>query len=214
MNRRSFIGAAAGTIGAVLLPAPGLAAEPARRVFRILRGTSDIGRHTLDARLTPEGFEIAIGIDIAVRFLGITAYRYALENRELWRGGLLIRADSTANDDGEAHRARMRGGLAGIEVDGSGFSGLVAAEAVTTSYYVPEFLERRPWLSTQSGKPLEISARRAQSGRWRIAGELETTLVYDARGEWMGSEFDAGGEPARYELVEQSGEIAPLWQAA
>ncbi len=217
MHRRDVLiglgsAAAAGSFGA-----PALADAPARRVFRIRRAGDDIGRHILSARQTRTGFEIEIDIDIAVKVLGFTAYRYTLTNREVWEAGRLVQLDSEANDDGDRHRLSIRRGSDRLEIDGTGFSGTAPLEAATTSYYVPDFLDRRPWISTQSGKPLSVSVEPLDaSGKrpFKVTGELETRLVYDRRDEWVGSEFDAGGEPAAYEIVEETGRISPLWRSA
>lgn len=211
MKRRLLL--AAGAAGLFVPWGTALAQTSARREFRILRNGSDIGRHSLSARSVDGRFEIDIDIEIVVRILGIAAYRYELTNREVWAGGRIVSVDSQTNDDGDAAFARIRAAGDVIEIDGSGYSGTAPADAATTSYYVTDFLERRPWLSTQTGKPLEIITSGAPP-RVTVSGELPTTLLYDARGEWMGSIFDAGGEPASYELISDSGPIAPLWRSA
>ncbi|MEO0822419.1 MAG: DUF6134 family protein [Pseudomonadota bacterium] len=217
MRRRDFIAGGATSVALSGISAAALADGGASRVFRILRDGSDIGRHSLAARLGPKGFEIDIEVDIRVRILGITAYRYTLSNQEIWAGGQLVSVNSTVNDDGTAEYARIRSTGAALEIDGSGFSGTAPVEAVTTSYHQRAFVDRRPWISTQSGKPLDVALARGTAAggeRWQVTGELTTALIYDTGGEWVGCEFDAGGEPGRYELVEQSGAIAPLWAAA
>ena len=211
MNRRTLLSAGA---AALCLPyRHALADASAFREFRILRDGSDIGRHSLAARVSEGRFEIVIEIDIVVRVLGIAAYRYELRNREIWAGGRLQSLESQTNDDGDKVAAKIELVDGQLEIDGTGHSGTAPAEAVTTSYFVTDFLERRPWLSSQTGKPLEITVAGGPR-RAVIGGELPTTLIYDARGEWMGSIFDAGGEDARYELVSENGAIAPLWRTA
>ena len=210
MDRRTFLAGSA--LGALILPAPAMAAT-ASREFRILRGDSDIGRHRLDARQTAEGFEVRIDIDIAVKLLGITAYRYEMENTELWSDGRIVRVTSRVNDDGDSHFATIAANGNGLMVDGSEYSGPVSADAATTSYYAPAFLNRSPWISTQSGRPLDVRASQTGAGRWRVGGDIQKTLIYDAAGEWVGSEFDAKGELARYEVIGGSGAIAALWSA-
>lgn len=212
MQRRDFlIGTAASS---AMLAAPALAAQSAVRQFRILRAGSDIGTHSLDARLGPEGFEIDIVIDIRVKVLGITAYRYLLQNREIWQGGRLVRLTSRTNDDGEENFATIERKGAQLSVEGSAYSGGVAADAATTSYYTTDFLRRSPWISTQSGLPLNVAVAETAPRTWAVTGELETQLSYDAAGEWVGCSFDAGGEPARYEMTASNGQIAALWATA
>ena len=156
---------------------------------------------------------IDIDIDIAVKFLGFTAYRYTLTNREVWTGGRIESVDSEANDDGSRGHAHIRGSAEALEVDGSEFSGTAPRSAATTSYYTPAFLDRRPWISTQSGKLLDIRTERRQGSRWLVRGDLETALVYE-NGEWVSSEFTARGARVTYQTTESTGQIAPLWEQA
>lgn len=215
MLRRDLLGGLAASTAFCALPITAAqAASTARREFRIMRDGSDIGRHLLVARRGPDGFEIDIDIEIVVRVLGIAAYRYELRNRETWAGGKLMKLDSETNDDGDRYFARVRRAGDALEVEGTSYRGAAAPIAATTSYFVPDFLERPVWISTQSGAPLSVKVSPTGGTRWTVSGELETTLIYDDRGEWMGSEFDAGGELGTYELIEETGLIAPLWRAA
>jgi len=200
--------------GAALIASPGFAASgSASRVFSVWRDGSDIGRHRLEARLTPDGFQIDIDVDIAVKLFGFTAYRYTLTNREVWRGQRIVSVSSRANDDGDKGSVEIRRTDSALEIDASGYSGSEPLEAVTTSYYAPAFLERRPWISTQSGKPLEIEARRKSAGRWSVTGDVNVRLSYED-GEWVGSEFTTEGERITYQTLESTGDIAALWQQA
>ena len=212
MDRRTFVLGTA-LAGLVLPTHASAATSEASRSFRIVRAGSDIGEHTLAAKIGSGGFEIAITIDIRVRFLGITAYRYTLANREVWVGGQLMRLDSTVNDDGTDYFAKVRRAGDALEIDGTSYSGTAPGEAATTSYYAPAFLERRPWISTQSGKPLDIDVTPASGGGFQVSGELETRLFYDGD-DWAGAEFDASGQLASYETLETHGSIAALWSAA
>ena len=96
MDRRLFM---LGT--GSLLATPALAAARASREFRIFRDGDDIGTHALDAVLGADGMEVRITIRIAVKVLGLTAYRYEMDNREIWKAGRLISLDSQVNDDGD-----------------------------------------------------------------------------------------------------------------
>jgi len=211
-TRRGFL---AVTAAMVAMPgaAVAVAGESARRVFSIWRGGSDIGRHSLEARLTGRGFEIRIEIDIAVTLLGFTAYRYELSNHEVWTGREILSVDSRGNDDGDRTRCRIARTGDGLEIDGSGQSGVAPREAVTTSYFAPAFLERRPWISTQSGRPLSVSVDARGDGRWAVSGDLEKVITY-RDGEWAASAFTTAGERITYQTMESTGAIAPLWRQA
>lgn len=193
----------------------------ARRVFRIVRGGSDIGRHTLDARVNANGdFEVAIEIDIEVRVVVglVSAYSYRMSNREVWRDRRIVSVDSETDDDGTEEFCRIRRGDGALRVEGTAFTGTQPLSAVTTTYYAPEFVERRPWISSQSGKPLSVAADpvSGEPRTWRITGDIsvETVLGYNDRGEWDVCRFDARGETVRYEVIEDTGNIAELWRGA
>ena len=155
MQRRTVL---AGLGAAVIVPAvPALAAGKASRSFDIFRDGDNIGTHQMDAVLGANGFEIDIEIKIAVKVVGITAYRYELSNREVWKAGSIVAVDSTVNDDGDKDFAKVRRAGDALQIEGSRYTGEAPLESVTTSYFATPFLKRRPWVSTQSGAPLKVS---------------------------------------------------------
>lgn len=214
MRRRQVL-IGGGALGAALAT-PAIAAPVARRSFRIMRDGDDIGRHTMEAYTSPKGFEIAIDIDLAVKVLGITVYRYALQNREIWKGGNIVSVESRVNDDGTEEQASVTREGDQLAIVGTRFDGKAPLSAVTTSYYATPFLKRTPWISTQSGDPLDVNVApvSGRSGWWAVTGELTTTLGYDQRGEWIGCEFPAGDETASYEPIGESGLIGEMWANA
>lgn len=212
MQRRTFLAAGAASV----LAAPHIALAGAGRRFSIWRDGDRIGEHTLNAVSRGGRFEIAIDIRIAVKVVGITAYRYTLSNREVWVDGRIQSVKSRVNDDGDKEFATVSAAAGGLQIKGSGYSGKIGADAVTTSYFATPFLKRAPWISTQSGKPLSVrvSPLGGRPGWYGVSGDLKTALGYDGRGEWVGCEFDAGGELATYELIGPAGAISGLWANA
>lgn len=213
-HRRRFL---AGLSAAAVTPyvwTPALAASSASRSFEIFRDGESIGTHDMQAVLGPNGFEIDITIRIAVRVLGLVAYRYELDNREVWKDGAIVSVDSKVNDDGTADRSVVRRKGDALQVDGSRYTGKAPLDAVTTSYFATPFLQRRPWISTQTGAPLKVSVNpEGRADWWAVKGDLETKLGYKG-GEWVKCEFDAGGEVASYKLTRQSGKFGALWSRA
>ncbi|MEO1720919.1 MAG: DUF6134 family protein [Pseudomonadota bacterium] len=213
IDRRHLLFSAAATGLAASMPGAALAsASSARRVFSVLRDGDQIGVHSLTAQRDGDRFEMKIEIDIRVRLLGITAYRYVHENNEVWVGGALSEQSTRTDDDGEDAFVNLRRSGDVLEIDGSGFSGTAPVDAVPTSYYARPFIERRPWISSQSGKLLEIGIAEARPRVFAVTGDLETNLGYDANGEWMECRFDAGGQPGAYEVLENDGAITALWR--
>ncbi|HKK37094.1 MAG TPA: DUF6134 family protein [Paracoccaceae bacterium] len=219
-NRRTVL--LGGAALALASPSTLRAAETAERRFLVFRGGSDIGGQTTRVRGSGDRAEVEVEVDLAVKILGITAYRYKLRSRETWEKGLLMSLEGETDDDGEVSVAKVRRTSEGLVSEGT-WEGPVPSDAATTTYWTQAFLERPVWISTQTGKPLDVSVSRdgeerieGFSGevlcqRWRVSGDLPLTLYYDDRGEWMGNAFDASGERARFQPTEETGRLAPLW---
>jgi hypothetical protein len=222
-RRTMLAGMASAATGLTGLPAR--ANGGARREFAVLRAGTDIGRHSV--ALTPEGdgARLEVDVELVVRLLGIAVYRYTMTNRELWRDGVLIEGDSDVNDDGRRKRVLTRREGGQLIVDSPDFSGTAPSDVATTTYFTPDFLNRAPWLSTDSGdlfpvRASQVGPSRVESAegevactRWRVTDNdaFDVMLDYDERGEWMSVGFDAGGEPAVYRPLSVAPAFGPIW---
>lgn len=218
LDRRAFV-----TAGTAALVAPSVSwasTTSAARSFRVTRGGSDIGRHRVSVTRDGEFVRAETEIEIAVKILGITAYRYELAYTEVYRNGQLQSFDAQANDDGDRGYARaMRKGDM-LEIDGSDYSGPVTGAAVPTSYWRMPALQTTPWISAQSGEILPVGTTEMQSlphspsgaRVWRATdnGEYTVDIWYDAAGDWTGCSFDAQGELGLYTLEAGSGSLTSL----
>ena len=96
----------------------------------------------------------------------------------------------------------------------------------TTSYWSPEVLNRKTWISSQSGKPLSVRISKRKGERiitpagevscsvYRCTGmKRDMELYYDNRGEWVGNEVRAFGSAARLLATSLNPELAGLFKA-
>ena len=227
-SRRTVLAGLAGAGLIPLVPARLRAATRAERVFEVLRGGRDIGRHVVRLARDGDDLTVEIEIELLVRLLGIPAYRYEMTNREVWREGTLLSVDSETNNDGTRQYVQVRRESDGLAIDGSDYSGIAPLDAATTTYFARDFLERDPWIGTDGGSLLDISTEflgqhSVETGigpvicdRYRVTdGDGFTTdLFYDDRGEWLSCRFDAGGTEAVYVPQEIDSEFRPLWRPA
>lgn len=202
------------------LPSTTWASGMATRRFRVERGGSDIGTHTVSVMRDGDGVRAQTVIAIAVKILGITAYRYELDYTETYRNGVLQSLVGTSNDDGERGfvRASRDGDI--LRIEGSGYTGDAPGNAVPTSYWRRQGLNSTPWISTQSGLLLNVGVNEiastaqmpAGSRVWRAADQADYSvdLWYDSAGEWTGCAFDASGETGVYILEPNSDSLAGL----
>lgn len=206
----------AGLVLGAAAPGSVLAQQVTRsRSFDILRAGSNIGEHRVRVDAVDGGLRATTNIAIAVKVLGITAYRYGLDYEELYDGeGQLVSLTGTANDNGKQSYVNVSRAGEMVEVDSTEFSGQAPGGIMPTSYWPRATLERTPWISTQTGKLLNVSVsptgsdegpEGASAYRASDGGKFDVNLFYDARGEWVGTAFDAGGERATYRLREDTG---------
>ena len=210
-TRRSF---AAGATAAVLLPATPALAQSASRTFRVMRGDSPTGTHTVTVQRAADGSATSSNvIDIAVKGLGIiTLYSYSLNCTEAYdASGTLVSMSGQCNDDGDPHFVDVSRQNDALSVNGSSYRGPTGLSSGAASYWRKDALDKTPWISTQSGELLAVSAApiaspEAPAGAtaYRVTNNTDYTidLFYDARGEGIGSAFDAKG--ARATMVYQS----------
>jgi hypothetical protein len=184
--------------------------QAGRIAFAVTRNDSPIGTHALDFGRDGGDVRVSIAIDFAVRFLGITAFRYTHRNTEVWRGDRLVSIASTTDNNGTPLSVKARANGRGIEVEGTDSGSYVAPiEAISTSYWHGAFL-RGQKIDTQGGKLLNTTLRRVGeetipiAGRpttathWRIDGDLELDIWYDAAGAWSRLRFLNNGATILY----------------
>lgn len=208
LGRRSLMLAAP----ALLTGTGALAAVPAgnRIAFAVTRNDSPIGTHVLSFGRDGGDVRVSIAIDFAVRFLGITAFRYTHRNTEVWRGDRLLSIASTTDNNGSPFSVKARANGRGIEVEGTDSGSYVAPiEAISTSYWHGAFL-RGQKIDTQGGRLLTTTLRRigeetipvagqpVAATHWRIDGDLELDIWYDAAGAWSRLRFINNGATILY----------------
>ena len=186
--------------------------------FRALLDGKPIGQHRFSVTLTAgaQGDErrVLSEASFAVKFLGVTAYRYRHKATEQWRGDCLTALSATTDDDGKASSVRT-------EADGDALSVRSAAAAQSLSgcvmsfaYWNPAIQTQTRLLNAQTGKAETVQVSRFGSGavevrgqpvaatRFRITGPAEPIDVwYSAQGDWIGLDaLVAGGRKLSYRL--------------
>ncbi|MEO1000056.1 MAG: DUF6134 family protein [Pseudomonadota bacterium] len=220
LNRRATL---AGLGAMSLLSALPASAGTAARDFAIRLDGDEIGEQSVRVQRIGQVVQVDIAIDIRVRILGISAYRYEMTNRELWRDGAVQSIASRTNDNGTDHRVTAERESGGLRIAGTGFSGTIPGDVATTTYWTEEFLARRTWINTQDGTPLSVTASRLgaaelmlDSGpvactKWRTGGDLALELYYDRNGEWLANRFEARGEKAVILAKSRDQQLTALW---
>ena len=152
--------------------------------------------------------------------------KYTLKNREVWKKKKLISINANSSWFGKKYYVKGQREESGFRIEGSAFSGVIKDTFATTSYFTPEFLKRKIWVSTQDGTPLEIKTRKLKNKNvsfkdknysvteWEISGDLELTLQYDEQKNWVGSGFTVGNYPANFILNNRESNIHKIWKSS
>ena len=190
------------------------AAPPDGRLdFAVIRGGDEIGRHEMLFRRDGDALQVDVRTRIAVKVLFVTAYRFEHDGRETWRSGRLVRLVSSTDDDGAKHRLNVEANGGGLKVVGDGQEREVDGAIVPASLWNEGVLRGGPLLNTLDGRSMAVSVedlgaetveargRRIPARHYRLAGELERDLWYDATSVLVRVRFNGkDGSEVLYEL--------------
>ena len=175
------------TLGGV--PPRRAAAAPPEIRFRILREGSAIGTHRVLFRDSAGGLAARTEVNIEVRLMGFTVFRYAHRFEELWAGDRLRAVTSRTERNGRVTEAGARAEAGGLLVTGPEGTQRLPAEAAPLSWWDPTRFGRRPLFDANTGKLLRVEwQREARPGGvtlWRAGGEAEGEGRYAADGAWL-----------------------------
>ncbi len=225
MERRHFLISSILSLGLISQQAYGSTPKTSMS-FDVLLNGEIVGYSNLTHKKLKNGLEVLVDVEITPKFLGLKFMKYTLTNREVWKNKKLISIDANSSWFGKRYYVKGQREEGGFKIEGSAFSGVIKDTFATTSYFTPEFLKRKIWVSTQDGTPLEIKTRKLKNKKvsfndknfsvteWEISGDLELTLQYDEQQNWVGSGFTVGKYPASFILNNRESNIHKIWKSS
>jgi len=216
LSRRQFTHVvSAGLAGAVspALPAVTAAlatvARPSDVRFAVMRGRSKIGVHTVAFRDRPDGLAVHTVIDLAVKVVFITVFRYQHECQDVWVSGQLRSLRSRTIEDGKRYAVEATAEPGGIRVVGPGGPLVVGARLLTSnSLWNPLLVDQQRLIDAQHGGEIGLVVHRrgteslVLAGRERVVTDRFQILTphfggllwYDATGRWVKGSLEIRGE--------------------
>ena len=225
MERRNFLISSVLSLGLISQQAHASTLKTSMS-FDVLLNEDIVGYSNLTYKKLKNGLEVLVDVEIIPKFLGLKLMKYALKKREVWKNKKLISIDANSSWFGKRYYVKGQREEGGFRIEGSAFSGVIKDTFATTSYFTPEFLKRKIWVSTQDGTPLEIKTRKLKNKKvsfndknysvteWEISGDLELTLQYDEQKNWVGSGFTVGKYPASFILNNRESNIHKIWKSS
>jgi hypothetical protein len=187
------------------------AAEPLaygnQLTFAAYRNGQPIGIHRLSFARQGDRLVVTTAIELAVKMVGITAYRYTHRGREVWLGRELVSFDSSTDDDGKPYavRASRENGHLQVERMVPGARGPIRdslpANLLPSTHWNVDQASQGFLLNAQKGTRERITviaagreSVRTLSGviaatRYHYEGDVRMDQWFDDRGRWVRSRF-------------------------
>lgn len=173
-------------------------------VFDVKRNGTRVGTQTVTFGRTPDqSVKVGVALELAIKFLGITVYRYDYRSDAIWRDGLLIRLKSKQNDDGKINEVRVVSSEDGLRVEGPNGVVVASADLFPTNHWNPGVIGSKQVINTLNGSLAEVTI--TNEGRETITaqekaisatkfvyrGDVNPTVWYDDSGRWVKFKFVA-----------------------
>ena len=198
---------------------PGAAAlactdPPQRAEYAIHHETyGEVGRHVIDFSCEGDDLVVETTIEGEVKILMVPLFKRDGRYREVWRDDRLIAFDSHIVDNGEVYEVRARAN--GDHTVINGRRGRIEAPPTIVSNHPwnHDVIERTLLFDTQRGRlqevevtpagteAIDVAGREVEAQKYRITGDLQRELWYDAAGNWLQSRLEHDG--AKITLIRQ-----------
>jgi hypothetical protein len=215
-------GLAAAVCAALVLAGPAASAAPPdpmalygdAMVFSVWRSGSEIGQHRVTFARDNGALVVQSFLDLAVKLLGITVYRYHYHSQEIWRDGRLAELASAIDDNGTKTAVAAKETQGTLTVTGPAGSTTVAGAILPSTHWNPQTITADRVLNTLNGKidsihlvpqgietvPTGAGPRAAMHYLW--TGEIKAESWYDTEGHWLKLRFPGtDGTPIDYVCV-------------
>jgi len=222
-NRRRFLALSGAGLCAASLSASPASASAATRQFSVSLGDRQVGNSSVRLSRSGGRVDAEISVNLNLNILGLIRFNYALSNRESWQDGVLQEMRSTTDNNGKTEQVIARRTGRGLEIEGTGYQGLLEGNPATTSYFTADFLGRDTWINTQNGKVFSPSIGRVGIAsfatsegeipctRYAVRGGVNSDLYYDSDFEWVGSSFSVVGRTARIAMSDRGASFNRIW---
>jgi hypothetical protein len=185
------------------------AADAETRDFTVLVDGKRAGDAHMTIQRADDGTaEVRCDTDVVVKIGPFRAYSYSYRGQEVWKGGRLLRLVSTCNDDGKRYAVAADADGDRLRVRVNGQERLARGDVWLTSYWQQpdgtRVNQAVPLLDADTGRDLGARLQFVGEQQLGVAGAAQNVKHYRLTGEvqvdlW----YDASGRLARQEWVEE-----------
>lgn len=216
-SRRRFLALAAATAAAPWLGPfqRARAAAPRDVHFRALHRGSPVGEHSVAFRQDGVRLTVVTRVDITVKVLFFTAFRFKHEAEEVWETGRLVSVKSTTDDNGTLLQVSGYAAADGFRILGEDGPFLAAAHLLTSNTLWDRRLVRESRLiDVQHGGEVGMVVKQlgdelvgtpqgpVRAQRYQIiTPHYAGSLFYGVDGRWVKGLIEQQGEILEYALA-------------
>lgn len=183
--------------------------------FTAVRNGQTIGHHSLTFQKNGAHLTVSTAIDLAVKFMGVTAYRYTHRAQEVWSGDTFQGLTAQTDDDGKKHAIQIRrdGAALTIERNAEAVRTTLPLQLLPSTHWNVRQVRQSALVNTQTGTEARVQVsvlgretiRTANSSidatRYRYTGDLVMDQWFDDGGRWVKTSFTASdGSTVEYVL--------------
>jgi hypothetical protein len=219
VTRRRLLGlataAAAIPLLGPLLSVRANTAAPRDLRFRALRRGSPIGEHRVAFRADGDRLTVETHVEIAVKVLFFTAFRFKHDAEEVWHSGRLVSVKSTTDDNGTFLRVSGNAVAEGFRILGDDGPFLASAHLLTSNaLWDSRIVGEDRLIDVQHGGEIGLVTKRLDdeqvetpqgpvraSRHHMITPYYAGSVFHDSDGRWVKGLLELKGESIEYALA-------------
>ena len=156
--------------------------------FTVYRDDAPIGYHNFSFRPRGETLKVDIDVDLEVKMMFVTAFKFRHVASEIWENGQLLSMKSETDDDGDSYKVKVERLGNGMFVEVNGQRRLAPGDILPSNLWNRAILTEDKILHPISGKvlPLEVT----KLGKRGIETEGDGTISVEGFKIVGGEEFE------------------------
>lgn len=186
--------------------------------FAAVRNGQTIGHHGLTFRRDGAQLTVSTSIELAVKFMGFTAYRYTHRAQEVWSGDVFQSLAAETDDNGKKFSVRIGRGAAHLDVERKVRAETLRAslplQLLPSSHWNVRQVRQSALVNTQDGTEARIrvsilgretiatATARIDATRYRYEGDIKMDQWFDDSGRWVKMSFVAS-DGSTVEYIQQ-----------
>ncbi|MGD9885365.1 MAG: DUF6134 family protein [Reyranella sp.] len=156
--------------------------------FDVYRNGQPIGQHTLVFQHDGSKRTVTIAVDLTVRALGIVAYRYQHNSREVWSNNALQALEARTDDNGQKYVVNVKRGGDGLTVERQSTAATGGAAATSDQGLQPSTFAREV-----------LPASLLPTTHWNVSQVGQSTLLNTQYGTKSKTQIrTVGREPVKF----------------